>query len=49
MRKEKRRPVRGYELGRPFSPPPEKEDRSDPRITKTLTPGKADPSLDITN
>ena len=32
VRKKKRSPVREHELGRPFSPPPEKEDRSDPRI-----------------
>ena len=32
VRKEERSPVRGHELGKPFSPPLEKEDRSDPRI-----------------
>jgi len=31
-KKKKRNPVRGYELGRPFSPPLEKEDRRDLRI-----------------
>ncbi len=49
VRKEKRNPVRGYELGNPFSSPPEKENRSNPRIKQTLTPDKADPSQDITN
>jgi len=33
VRKEKRSLVRGHELGKPFSPSPEKEDRSDLRIT----------------
>jgi len=32
VRKEERSLVREHELGRPFSPLPEKEDRSDPRI-----------------
>jgi len=32
VRKEERSPVRGHELGKPFSPPPEKEDRGDLRI-----------------
>ena len=33
VRKEERSPVRGHELGKLFSPPPEKEDRGDLRIT----------------
>ena len=33
VRKKERSLVRGHELRKPFSPPPEKEDRSDPRIT----------------
>jgi len=32
VRKEKKSPVRVHDLERPFSLPPEKEDRSDPRI-----------------
>ena len=32
VKKKERSPVRGYELGRPFSLPSEKKDRSDPRI-----------------
>ncbi len=46
VRMEERSPVRGHELGKPFSSPPEKEDKGDLRIT---TLGKADPSLDTTN
>jgi len=32
VRKEEKSPVRGYELGKLFSLPPKKEDRSNPRI-----------------
>jgi len=32
VRKEERSPIRGHELERSFSLPPEEEDRSDPRI-----------------
>ena len=32
VRKEERSPVREHDLRKPFSPPPEKKDRSDPRI-----------------
>jgi len=32
VRKEGRSPIRGHELGKSFSPPSEKEDRSNLRI-----------------
>jgi len=49
VRKKERNPVREHELGSPFSLPLEKEDRSDLRIKKIPTSGKADLSQDITN
>jgi len=41
VRKKKRSPVKGHNLGRPFSLPSEKENRSDPRIKLITNSGQS--------